>query len=83
MAVISGRVLQGTVVSNLSKSTLVVKVDRSVKHSIYGKFRKVGKKFHAHVDDERAFQVGQTVDIVECRPMSRLKRWRVLGGRQA
>ncbi len=81
MAVSSGRVLQGTVVSNSSKSTLVVKVERSVKHSIYGKFRKLGKKFHAHVDDQSIFQIGQIVEIVECRPMSRLKRWKVLGAR--
>jgi small subunit ribosomal protein S17 len=71
------RVLTGTVVSDKGDKTVVVKVERRVKHPLYGKIIKRSKKYHAH-DEANAFHEGETVRIEECAPISKLKTWRVV-----
>lgn len=68
---------QGIVVSNAMQKTIVVAVHRRVKHPIYGKFIKKTKKFHAH-DETNDAKVGDVVTIIETRPLSKTKRWRLL-----
>ncbi len=67
----------GVVVSNKMDKTVVVLVERSVKHPLYKKYIKRSKKFHAH-DEENQCQVGDRVKIMETRPLSKTKRWRVV-----
>jgi small subunit ribosomal protein S17 len=67
---------EGFVVSDKMDKTIVVRVDRRTRHPVYGKVIKVSKKFYAH-DEEQKAKVGDFVRIVESRPMSRLKRWRL------
>jgi small subunit ribosomal protein S17 len=71
------RVLTGTVVSDKGDKTIVVRVERRVKHPLYGKIIRLSKKYHAH-DEGNAFKLGQQVRIEECKPMSKLKSWTVL-----
>ncbi|RYG58950.1 MAG: 30S ribosomal protein S17 [Alphaproteobacteria bacterium] len=68
------RVLQGTVVSTKGHKTIVVSVERTTKHPIYGKIQRTSKKFHAH-DEAEVGQMGDIVDIIECAPVSKLKRF--------
>ncbi len=72
------RVLSGTVVSDKTDKTVVVSVERRVKHPLYGKIIKRSKKYHAH-DEGNEFKTGETVRIEECRPISKLKTWTVQG----
>ena len=72
------RVLTGTIVSDKTDKTVVVLVERKVKHPLYGKIIKRSKKYHAH-DEGNVFKEGETVRIEECAPISKLKTWRVLG----
>ncbi|MBU3078414.1 30S ribosomal protein S17 [Sphingomonas quercus] len=71
------RVLTGTVVSDKTDKTVVVSVERRVKHPLYGKIIKRSKKYHAH-DEANAYHTGETVRIEECAPISKLKTWRVI-----
>lgn len=71
------RILTGTVVSDKGDKTVVVQVERKVKHPLYAKIIRRSKKYHAH-DENNAFKAGETVRIEETRPMSKLKTWRVL-----
>src|SRR5262245_1444161 len=71
------RVLTGTVVSDKGDKTVVVRVERRVKHPLYGKIIKLSKKYHAH-DEGNAFKSGEQVRIQECAPISKLKTWTVL-----
>jgi small subunit ribosomal protein S17 len=71
------RVLTGTVVSDKGDKTVVVRVERRVKHPLYGKIIKLSKKYHAH-DEGNAFTAGEQVRIQECAPVSKLKTWTVL-----
>ncbi len=64
----------GNVVSNKMAKTIVVEVTRRVPHPVYKRIVTKRKKFYAH-DEQGAANVGDVVRIVECRPMSRLKRW--------
>jgi len=76
---------QGVVVSRSGDKSVVVMVERLKRHPVYGKVIRVLRKFHAHDEENRA-RVGDRVRILECRPMSRTKRWRVveiIGGRRA
>ena len=70
------RQLVGTVVSNKMDKTVVVTVERLVKHKFYHKYIRRRAKFAAH-DQGNACQIGDTVMLTECRPLSRSKRWRV------
>jgi small subunit ribosomal protein S17 len=71
------RVLSGTVVSDKADKTVVVRVERRVKHPLYGKIIKRSKKYHAH-DEANAFKAGEQVRIEECAPISKLKTWTVV-----
>lgn len=71
------RVLQGVVVSEATDKTVVVRVERRVKHPLLGKVVRKTKKYHAH-DAENAFKLGDVVRIQECRPISKTKSWLVL-----
>jgi len=71
------RVLTGTIVSDKGDKTVVVRVERRVKHPLYGKIIKLSKKYHAH-DEANAFKSGEQVRIEECAPVSKLKSWTVL-----
>ena len=71
------RVLTGTVVSDKAEKTVVVRVERRVKHPLYGKIIKLSKKYHAH-DAANEFRAGEIVRIEECAPVSKLKTWKVV-----
>jgi small subunit ribosomal protein S17 len=71
------RVLSGTVVSDKGEKTVVVRVERRVKHPLYGKIIRLSKKYHAH-DEGNAYRSGEQVRIQECAPVSKLKSWTVL-----
>jgi small subunit ribosomal protein S17 len=71
------RVLTGTVVSDKGDKTVVVRVERRVKHPLYGKIIRLSKKYHAH-DAANEFHVGEIVRIEECAPISKLKTWKVV-----
>jgi small subunit ribosomal protein S17 len=67
----------GAVVSKSGNKTVVVEVERRKRHEQYNKVIRQSKKFHAH-DEANTAKVGDQVRIVETRPLSRLKRWRVI-----
>jgi small subunit ribosomal protein S17 len=67
----------GVVSSNKMDKTITVKVERKIKHPLYGKFLKKTTKFHAH-DEKNECSIGDTVKIMEARPMSKTKRWRLV-----
>lgn len=67
----------GLVSSDKMDKTITVTVERKVKHPIYGKFLKKTKKFHAH-DEQSTAGIGDTVRIMETRPLSKTKRWRLV-----
>ena len=71
------RVLTGTVVSDKGDKTVVVRVERRVKHPLYGKIIRLSKKYHAH-DQDNAYRAGEQVRIEECAPISKLKSWSVI-----
>ncbi len=71
------KVIQGIVVSNAMDKTIVVKVSRRLRHPLYGKFIKKSKNFKAH-DENNVSRVGDEVRIIESRPISKDKRWRLL-----
>lgn len=70
------KVLQGTVVKDGNDKTVVVTVPRFVKHAKYQKFRKIDKRYQAH-DEANEFKVGDKVEMVETRPLSKTKHFRV------
>jgi len=67
----------GVVSSNKMDKTITVNVERKVKHPLYGKFLKKTTKFHAH-DEKNECSIGDTVRIMETRPLSKTKRWRLV-----
>ena len=67
----------GVVTSNKMAKTITVAVERKVKHPIYGKFVKKTSKFHAH-DEKSECSIGDLVKIMETRPLSKTKRWRLV-----
>ena len=71
------RILTGTIVSDKTDKTVVVKVERRVKHPLYGKIIRLSKKYHAH-DEGNEYREGETVRIQETRPISKLKTWEVV-----
>lgn len=68
---------QGVVTSNKMEKTITVSVERRLRHPMYGKFVKMTKKFMAH-DENNDCNIGDTVRIMETRPMSKNKRWRLV-----
>ena len=73
----SARTVSGKVVSNKMDKSIVISVERKVKHAIYGKFVKMTSKFMAH-DDKNDCNIGDTVKIMEIKPMSKNKCWRLV-----
>lgn len=71
------KVRQGVVVSDKSEKTVVVRVERKMTHPLYKKVIRRSKKYQVH-DEENTGKVGDVVRIMECRPLSRTKRWRLL-----
>lgn len=64
----------GRVVSNKMQNTATVLIERRVKHPVYGKYVRKSKKYHVH-DDENVLNIGDVVQIRECRPISKTKSW--------
>lgn len=71
------KIRTGVVTGNKMDKTITVAVERKVKHPIYGKFVKKTTRFHAH-DEKNECTVGDTVRIMETRPLSKTKRWRLV-----
>lgn len=72
------RILQGVVVSDVNDKTVTVKVERRIKHPLMQKIIRRSKKYAAH-DEANECKVGDVVRIEECRPISKNKKWRVVG----
>ena len=72
------RVMQGVVVSDKEDKTVTVRVERRFTHQLYKKVIRRSKKYAAH-DESNACKIGDIVSIRECRPLSRRKRWEVIG----
>lgn len=71
------RVFTGTVVSDKMDKTIVVLVERKVRHPVYGKYVKKSMKLHAH-DEKNECKIGDVVSVVECRPYSKTKTWNLV-----
>ena len=71
------KVITGTVVSDKMDKTITVLVGRRVRHPLYKKFISMSKKYHAH-DEKNECHTGDVVRLMETRPLSRTKRWRVV-----
>jgi small subunit ribosomal protein S17 len=68
------RTVSGVVVSDKMDKTITVRVERRVKHPVYGKFVRKSTKLHAH-DEDNTCQMGDAVTVVECRPLAKTKTW--------
>ena len=68
------RTVTGVVVSDRMHKGITVKVERRVKHPVYGKFVRKSSKIHAH-DEDNTCNIGDTVTVIECRPLSKTKTW--------
>ena len=73
----SQRTIEGRVVSNKMQKTVTVLLERQVQHPLYGKIIRRSTKVHAH-DEDGQCKEGDVVRIVECRPLSKTKNWRVV-----
>ncbi len=71
------RLLSGVVVSSNSNKTITVSVTRRIKHKLYKKIIRQTKKYHAH-DENNEFNIGDNVSIIETKPISKLKKWKVI-----
>tara|TARA_B100001029_G_scaffold105286_1_gene86775 strand:+ start:76 stop:321 length:246 start_codon:yes stop_codon:yes gene_type:complete len=74
------RILSGTVISSNSNKTIVVKVTRRVKHKLYKKIISLSKNYHVH-DEDNEFKSGDKVNIIESKPISKLKKWIVFNNK--
>jgi small subunit ribosomal protein S17 len=74
MAEGSGRTVTGTVISDRMDKTITVLVERRVQHPVYAKIVRRSSKLHAH-DEQNECKVGDTVTVMECRPLSKTKTW--------
>ena len=70
------RTVTGVVVSDRMNKTITVRVERQVKHPVYGKYMRKTSKLHAH-DEDNTCHVGDTVTVIECRPLAKTKTWRL------
>ena len=73
----SNRTLTGRVSSNKMDKSITVEVERKVKHPIYGKYIRRSTKVHAH-DEQNECNIGDTVTVEQCRPISKSKTWRLV-----
>tara|TARA_B100001057_G_C22760820_1_gene915674 strand:+ start:601 stop:831 length:231 start_codon:yes stop_codon:yes gene_type:complete len=71
------KILKGVVTSTKNNKTVVVEVTRKFAHPFYGKVIKRSKKYHAH-DENNKFKEGEIIQIMECNPISKKKRWKVV-----
>ncbi|MEM7000371.1 MAG: 30S ribosomal protein S17 [Pseudomonadota bacterium] len=71
---VTARAVSGVVVSDKMDKTITVLIERRVKHPVYGKFVKKSSKVHAH-DEDNSCNIGDTVTVMECRPLSKTKTW--------
>lgn len=71
------RILSGVVTSSNSNKTIIVNVTRRIKHKLYKKIIRLSKNYHAH-DENNEFNIGDNVSIIESKPISKLKRWKVI-----
>ncbi len=71
------KILKGIVKSSKNNKTVVVEVTRKFAHPFYGKVIKRTKKYHAH-DENNKFKEGELISIIECQPISKKKRWKVI-----
>ncbi len=76
------RILQGVVISDKNEKTVVVRVERRFTHPLFKKTVRRSKNYQAH-DEGNSYKIGDIVRIEECPPISKNKRWRVLGGGEA
>ncbi len=74
----SRKLKTGVVVSTKMAKTAVIRVERTLRHPVYGKVVRDSKKYYAHDEESHLLKEGDTVTIEETRPMSKLKRWRVV-----
>lgn len=75
------RVLRGVVTSDKADKTVTVKVERQITHPVYKKIIRRSKKYAAH-DEQNKCKIGDTVDIIECKPYSKSKTWEVIYGEE-
>ena len=68
------RTVSGVVVSDRMQKSITIKVERRVKHPVYGKYVRKSSKIHAH-DEENTCKTGDIVTVIECRPLSKTKTW--------
>lgn len=73
------RILQGAVVSDKGNKTVIVKVERKIRHPLYNKIIRRSKNYAAH-DESNQYKTGDVVRIVESKPISKTKRWVVIEG---
>lgn len=73
------RILQGAVVSDKGNKTVIVKVERKIRHPLYNKIIRRSKNYAAH-DEENKYKAGDVVRIAESKPISKTKRWVVIEG---
>ena len=71
------RILSGIVVSANANKTIIVNVTRRIKHKLYKKIIRQTKKYHAH-DENNVYKIGDSVSIIESKPISKLKKWKVI-----
>ena len=71
------KVRVGVVLTDKSDKTRVVKISRKIRHSLYGKVLKRSSKFHVH-DEKNESKIGDEIKIVETKPVSKLKKWRMV-----
>ena len=71
------RILSGIVVSSNANKTIIVDITRRIKHKLYKKIIRRTKKYHAH-DENNEFKAGDMVSIIESKPISKLKKWKVI-----
>ena len=79
MEITNPRILTGIVTSNKADKTVTVKIERKVKHPLYGKVIKRATKVHAH-DENNSASIGDIVSVKECRPISKTKTWTLVSG---
>ena len=71
------RILTGKIVSSKNKNPVVIQVERKFRHPIFKKVLKRSKKYHAHYEDGN-YKIGDQIRIIESKPISKLKKWKVL-----
>jgi len=73
----SKKILKGKIINDKSNKTVIVLVKRKYSHSFYGKVITSSKKYHAH-DEKNKFKIGDIVQIIESKPLSKKKKWEVI-----